>query len=178
MEIVAQQDIEPGEEITITCTPTPNRELPLDPQMATILTDADIPQNLYTADRQKMLSRRGFTCTCPVCSSPSATAASDANKARVQSILETLRDLGPRRTEGVLDELWAEMLGVLEVEALWSQVAEFAALWADLYWLAGAREKARSMAARALRERVFYTGPDSERAEKARLFVGKFGGAS
>ena len=122
-----------------------------------------------------MLSRRGFACTCPVCSSQAATAASDANKARIQSILETLRDLGSNRTEEILDELWGEMLGVLEMEALWSQVAEFAALWADLYWVSGAREKARVMAERALRERVFYTGADSERAEKARVFVKKFG---
>lgn len=123
-----------------------------------------------------MLSRRGFACACPVCSSQAATTASDANKARIQSILETLRDLGETRTEEVLDELWGEMLGVLEEEALWSQVPEFAALWADLYWVVGAREKTRVMAERALRERVFYNGADSERAEKARVLVRKFGG--
>lgn len=88
----------------------------------------------------------------------------------------TLRDLGPKRTEAVLDELWEEMLGVLGEEALWSQVAEFAALWADLYWVSGAREKARGLAGRALRERVFFTGEGSERAEKARAIVRKFGG--
>lgn len=123
-----------------------------------------------------MLSRRGFACACSVCSSQAATAASDANKARIQSILETLRDLGAGRTVEVLDELWEEMLGVLEAEALWSQVAEFAALWADLYWVTGAREKAREKAGRALRGRVFYTGADGERAEKARALVRKFGG--
>ena len=69
------------------------------------------------------------------------------------------------------------MLGVLEEEALWSQVAEFAALWADLYWVSGAGEKAKRMAERALRERIFYTGEDSERSEKARSFVKKFEGA-
>ena len=121
-----------------------------------------------------MISRRGFKCTCSVCSSAAATASSDANKARIQSILETLRDLGHGRTRAVLDGLWEEMLGVLEEEALWSQVAEFAMLWADLYWVVGERERAREMAARGLRERVFYTGEDSERAEKARAFVQKF----
>lgn len=123
-----------------------------------------------------MLSRRGFACACPVCSSQAAATASDTNKARIQSILETLRDLGTNRTEGALDELWGEMLGVLEAEALWSQVAEFAALWADLYWVSGVVEKARAMAGRSLRERVFYNGADSERVEKARAFVRRFGG--
>lgn len=138
--------------------------------------EADIPQNLYTKDRQKLLSRRGFTCTCPVCSDSSTTASSDANKARIQSILGTLRDLGSARTEDVLDGLWEEMLGILREEALWSQVAEFAALWADLYAAVGARGKAREMAGWALRERVFYNGEDSERVEKARAFVRKFEG--
>ena len=172
MEIVAQQDIEPGEEITITCAFSAFGFL----SHVAHLTHVDIPQNLYTADRQKMISRRGFTCSCPVCSSPTATAASDTNKARIQSILETLRDLGSKRTEAVLDELWEEMLGVLAEEALWSQVAEFAMLWADLYWIAGGKVKAKEMAARGLRERVFYTGEDSERAEKARAFVKRFDG--
>lgn len=138
--------------------------------------EADIPQNLYTKDRQKLLSRRGFTCTCPVCSDSSTTASSDANKARIQSILGTLRDLGSARTEDVLDGLWEEMLGILREEALWSQVAEFAALWADLYAAVGARGKVREMAGWALRERVFYNGEDSERVEKARAFVRKFEG--
>lgn len=67
------------------------------------------------------------------------------------------------------------MLGVLKEEALWSQVAKFVALWADLYAAVGARGKAREMAGWALGERVFYNGEDSERVEKARAFVRKFG---
>lgn len=68
------------------------------------------------------------------------------------------------------------MLGVLREEALWSQVAEFAALWADLYAAVGARGKAREMAEWALTERIFFNGEDSERVEKARAFERKFEG--
>lgn len=176
MEIVAHRDIELGEEISITCAFLPSRRpIPCAPMPQSNQT-VDIPQNLYTKDRQKLLSRRGFTCTCPVCSDPAAIATSDSNKARIQSVLGTLRDLGPERTEETLDGLWGEMLGVLREEALWSQVAEFAALWADLYAAVGGSVKARGMAEWALRERVFYNGEDSERVEKARAFVRKFEG--
>ncbi|SPO05127.1 uncharacterized protein DNG_07812 [Cephalotrichum gorgonifer] len=154
MEIVAQQDIESDEEVTITY----------------------IPQNLLTADRQKLISRRGFTCGCPVCSTPSVASSSDANKSRINAILGTLRDLGPQRTEKILDELWQEMRQILAEESLHAQVAEFAGLWADLYWAAGAAAKAREIAGRVLAERVFYNGKDSERAERAKGFARKFEG--
>jgi hypothetical protein len=123
--------------------------------------------------RKELISRRGFKCTCDVCSSPDQEAIWDKNRQRIQDILITFRALEKRTTDNIR-RASAELFEILEKEAMQVQQGEFAALFADLYWEIGEKEMARDMARLSAEKRIWYNGADSERAEKASKFVQKF----
>jgi len=134
---------------------------------------ADVPQSIVSDQRRELIARRGFSCSCDVCSSKEEEILSDQNRERIQDILTNFRDLR-KRTATNIGRASSEIFQILENEAMQAQQGEFAALFAELYWEIGEKKKARDMARLSAEKRVWYNGPDSERAEKARLLLQKF----
>ena len=134
---------------------------------------ADVPQYLVSDQRKKLIAHRGFSCSCDICSSKEEEILSDQNRERIQDILTNFRDLR-KRTAANIGRASSELFQILEKEAMQAQQGEFAALFAELYWEIGEKEKARDMARLSAEKRIWYNGPDSRRAEKARLFLQKF----
>jgi hypothetical protein len=128
---------------------------------------------MVSGQRKKAISRRGFNCSCPVCSSPEEEAMSDRNRERIQEILIAFRH-PEKRTAANVDSAAVEVFQILEAEAIHAQEGEFAALFAELYREIGDTKKARDMARLSTEKRIWHNGADSERAEKAREFFRGF----
>ncbi|CAI4213255.1 unnamed protein product [Parascedosporium putredinis] len=95
MEAIAYRDIKQGEELSIAYTPL----------------------NLQTEDRQDIIQRWGFNCTCQLCSDPALSASSDRNRQRIAGIITEAN--GPQsREREVLARLSEEMKELVEAEEL------------------------------------------------------------
>uniref|UniRef100_L2FM87 SET domain-containing protein n=1 Tax=Colletotrichum fructicola (strain Nara gc5) TaxID=1213859 RepID=L2FM87_COLFN len=153
LEVVAYRDIQPGEELSISYSPL----------------------NMLYADRQRTLQEWGFNCTCSLCSSASAVAASDARRGRMQEIVSALNNKVFRSLPARMAELAEELDGILKEEGLSAQKGDFYDILARAYVDMGEVETGRRYARLAVEKLVHFAGYDDERTERARGLLGELG---
>ncbi|KAK3320430.1 hypothetical protein B0T19DRAFT_403081 [Cercophora scortea] len=162
--LVAIRDIAAGEEITISLEHDPNTPSPR----------ADIEPLPSQARKAKLHRIWGFTCTCSLCSaSPEEQAASDARRARIDSIApsdiaDKVGSSDFRAAAATLKELFGLML---TEELVWTAASHYDGL-ARLYYRAGDRQEAKRYARLALVEYEMYlveSGGEQVRESMAEL---------
>ncbi|KAM7195861.1 hypothetical protein V8F33_006510 [Rhypophila sp. PSN 637] len=179
MEVVAYIDIQPGDELSVSCKWPPlfpiHHQTPLDP-----------PHN-----RQDILLQNwGFTCSCSLCNNPAAAAGaegsgdrdavwaarkiSDRRRARIGDILQNLGNTAPGKlTVQAVENAVAEIEDVADKERLHSQVGDLYGMIADVCvekvlgesegGTAELIELARKLAKKSVRKKRYYAGVDNER---------------
>lgn len=131
---------------------------------------------MASKDRQKALQDWGFNCTCSLCGSgPTALAASDGRRARVQQALSALEDPWLRGSAALVAELADEAEQTLEEEGLAAQKGELHGILAGVYADMGDGETAGRYAASAVEKLAHFAGYDDERTERARGTWGSWG---
>ena len=126
--------------------------------------------NLLYEDRQYLLQRWGFNCTCALCSSPTARAASDGRLLRIQAILDELK-VKENRSHTMVGKLTVEVLNLLEAEGLWAQVGDFYTVLTQVHLEMNNVRVAKKYAEMTLESRIMYSGAESESMEKAERMV-------
>ncbi|KAI1849819.1 hypothetical protein JX266_004768 [Neoarthrinium moseri] len=128
--IIAFRDIEPGEEITISY----------------------IPFARPTSERQALLSRWNFNCTCALCaSSPSTRASSDYRRTKIRSLREEILEAIGKRDGTRAVTLSHEVLRLAQIEKLEPLYGETYNTIARIYWHAGDKRTAERYARLSLR---------------------------
>ncbi|KAI2782049.1 SET domain-containing protein [Daldinia loculata] len=148
MEVVAYRDIKPGEELTFSY----------------------LPLNLLSEQRQTLIKEWGFNCTCSLCTSPEASAASDRHRSRLKELLAEL-DLPEIRSRAAVSKRVDEILDLCEKESLEAEVGDFYTIVAEVYSGMGDVDLARKYARLAIKELAHYAGYDHERTRSAVVFL-------
>ncbi|EXF78954.1 hypothetical protein CFIO01_10021 [Colletotrichum fioriniae PJ7] len=147
LEVVAYQDILPGEELSISYSML----------------------NMPYQDRQKALQEWGFNCTCSLCSSPpEVLAISDAYRRRLSEILSELEDPALAGSQSLVAELIDELEDVMAKEGLTAQAGEFYGIVAGVYRSMGEMELSKKYAELAVEKLVQFAGYDDDRTVRAR----------
>ena len=161
--VAAFRDIEPGEEITISCTwvrmktsdtltsPDPGIDRILADLSPNILAWADIPHTDTSEERKTKLDAWEFTCSCDLCAAPKAqVAASDKRRKRLaQGVDLMVAALQRGDVRGGINTL-REALKVLEEEGLEPLSGEVYEGLARIYWAVGDKKAARKFAIKAV----------------------------
>ena len=163
MDVVAYQDIYPGQEITISC----NFILVLHPTIASLFSlanspsEKDMPLGLPTSQRTPLLKVWNITCTCRLCTDPAFRASSDTRRLRIRTLRGRLEDADtPPGSRSEAAALADELLGLLDEERLWSQVGEDYEALASLFLELGDTTRARRCAEMAIEMWKEYGGAD------------------
>ncbi|KAK1992041.1 hypothetical protein LX36DRAFT_645412 [Colletotrichum falcatum] len=156
LEVVAYKDILPGEELSISYSML----------------------NMLYKDRKRSLREWGFDCACALCSSPTAVAASDARRARLQAVLAALEGPEASSSPPAVAELADELGRLAAREGLEAQAGEFYGTVARAYARAGEAGAARRYAAAAADRLERFAGYDDDRTARARGLLREFGGGS
>ncbi|ORY60961.1 uncharacterized protein BCR38DRAFT_497073 [Pseudomassariella vexata] len=129
VSIIAGREIQPGEEITISY----------------------IPVTKPSAERQRLLSRWGFNCTCSLCkSSKSALASSDYRRTKIETMRQDVVAAVEARDGTMAVKLTHEVLRLARVERLEELIPEQYEILARIYWVAGDKESATKYAKMSL----------------------------
>ncbi|KAK5652051.1 hypothetical protein OQA88_10827 [Cercophora sp. LCS_1] len=148
MEIMAYEDVEPGEELTISY----------------------LPMNLPYKQRQQLISEWGFACTCSLCRDKKGRAVSDQRRTQVRDILEFLGH--PENvTRAKVNSKVAEIEAIAEQEGMTAQLGDMLHLVAERIEAAKNIELAEEIGKKALEAQRYYTGYDSTRAEEVVEFI-------
>lgn len=143
--IRAYRDIQPGEEITISCkSPFP-----------THLHHPNIPSDLLLgkphAARQEGLKRWGFNCTCALCTAPPAIrAAHDTRRNRIAELEPQLNTLYREGKHNAAIAAGEEIVELMLEEGLTSLLPEVYVMLTRLYLVTEQRERAEEAADLAL----------------------------
>ncbi len=157
MSAVATIDIEPGEEITISC-------MTIDPPppftLALSLTSAiDIPLGLPAAQRARTITNWGFNCTCDLCSAPpEARAASDRRRERLVEAHYAMQD--ESTSYEALVELTREFIQLAEAEQLLAKVGDYYRSLMRIYYGVGDGETAQKYGRAALKFAEIFSDPE------------------
>lgn len=126
--------------------------------------------NLGTEDRQMILERWGFKCSCSLCSSPSKSKVSDRRRQRIEVIMEQLgQDID--RDHKATDKLVAEIVELCDLEGMLALTGDVHVNIALAWERAGNLELARKHARLAVERLKHYAGEDNERTENAVQFL-------
>lgn len=160
MSAVATRDIEPGEEITISCKHGPPVVLLL-PSCAGCNSAGitDIPLGMPTTQRTRTISNWGFNCTCDLCSAPpSARDASDERRERLVEISYAMQDESTSYND--LVELTREFIKLAQTERLVAKVGEYYQTFMRVYYGAGDAETARKYGRASLKFAEIFSDPE------------------
>ena len=166
MEAVAYRDIEPGEELSISCKP------PFPAFTWHVLTwGRDVPLGYPTEARKTLLHRQwDFNCTCYLCRHPEESEPSDIRKRRIQKILALMEDRASLTFEK-LEGFAVEMRGLIEDEGMLMQIGSFYSTLARTFYEMGHLTGAVRYGELALETLREYIGEDSEQVTRAREFL-------
>lgn len=172
MEAVAYRDIEPGEELSISCKSFSTHVLTrhgANPRK-------DAPLGVSTAGRQSFLHRQwGFNCTCHLCTHPEESEPSDRNKRRIQEILALMEDPTNQNYEA-LEDFAVEMEGLIEAEGMLMQIGDFYSTLSRTFYEVGLVAGALRYGGLAVEMLGEYIGEDSEQVTRARQFLSQVEG--
>ncbi|KAH6623886.1 hypothetical protein F5144DRAFT_659308, partial [Chaetomium tenue] len=133
MSAIATRDIEPGEEITVSCMPT--------------------------AHRTRALKNWGFNCTCNLCSaSAEARSASDERRERLAEAFHTMQHGSV--SYNTLVKLTQELVDLAQVEGLLAKVGEYYQAFMRTYYGAGDAETARKYGRASLKLAEIFSDPE------------------
>ncbi len=170
MSVMAFRDIQPREEVTISCachqSPWPLDFLLLSSFFSFLANPgcADSQLGLTYEERQETLLRRwGFKCTCHLCSrTPDEIADSDHRRKRLSSIRE---DIIALVTDMKYDEAvkeYEDVLSLVQEERLVEHLGEHHEVLARLHMALGHRADAEKHARLAVSDMVEFGGPQDD----------------
>lgn len=165
MEVLAYRDISPGEEITINCMPSPS------PASTAVITrplrltpSPDAYLGMPHKERQKFLRETwSFTCTCPLCTSPSSLVGESDTRRR--AVATKRRELADARREGShadAVQVAGEAAALCEEEGLDALVPEFWGSMAEGYLGMDKVDEALVWAGKTVDRWRTFRGVDSE----------------
>ena len=144
------REIQPGEEITISC------EFDSVPKalLTALLTMADSDVELTYEERQKtLLNLWGFKCTCRLCTSPKPViAASDKRRKLMGELRELTLKKAMDKQYQVAIQAAEELLTTAEDEGLTAHIGEFWEIPAKLYFNVGDMGRAEKYIRLAIEE--------------------------
>jgi hypothetical protein len=114
-----------------------------------------------------MIQRWHFNCTCALCSSTEATAASDQRKLRIQGILDEM-GIEANCTPEFVEKLTKELMDLLETERLTAHTGDFASILAGVHMKMNDLDNTRKYARLSVEKQTHYKGYDSEESRNAR----------
>jgi len=150
MRAVAFRDIQPGEEINISCPDPPIPPFPL--PMLTRRPDSDF--GLTYKERQNVLLRRwGFRCTCSLCNGTHEDiVASDRRRKRLLDLRQELTAMVSNMDYMKAIEAYPEVMRLVEKEHLAEHMGEHYEVLARFHLAANNRGSAEKYARMALAE--------------------------
>ncbi len=119
-----------------------------------------------------MIQEWGFNCSCSLCASGEAVAISDRQRARIRDILRAINQSRNQKHE-IVSQFVLELLELCDKEGLTAQVGDFHSIIAGVYASMGDVDLASKHGELAVLKLRHYAGRDSERTERAVLFLEK-----
>ena len=145
----ALRDIEPGEEITISCRSSPGARTP----RANVITDIAI--NARSEERETQLRQWGFDCSCEACTAPTRQLeVSDERRAALADCITVMMQALSRGDIRAGIETLEKALDDLEAEGLTPLAGEIYEGLATIYWVTGDKKKALEVARTAVEFRA------------------------
>ena len=168
MEVISYKNIEPDEELSLSCQSPPLHTQQASHSFSPLLTDT--PLNILSTDRQKMLKFWGFTCTCALCRNTQATNTSDRQRLKVQELLTELDD-SVNHTHEKVGAVTAEVEVLVGKEGMVAQIGDLYGIIADVYLAMGDLGLAGIYGELAVELLRHYAGFDSARTQRALGFM-------
>ncbi|KAK4215098.1 hypothetical protein QBC37DRAFT_399028 [Rhypophila decipiens] len=175
MTAVATRDIEPGEEITISCQLNiifVCRYISYSRMSDQDRRVSDISLGMPSVYRQQALANWSFKCTCALCTSaPEALSASDSRREKLVELLHEMNQLVPVSSKPLsVEQIQAnyeklvvytrEFVEILQIERLFPKVGEYYQRFMKLYYGFGDIESAYKYARTALKFAEIFSDPD------------------
>jgi len=130
----------------------------------------DTPLNLKTDDRQEILRRWGFTCTCELCTNPKLSKPSDRNRQRLADIVSQIRE-SRNHAYDTLRNLAEEVVRLIETERLTAATGDLYGILAQSFLESGFPDVALGYAEMSLESRVTYGSSDHPKTDPTRRFI-------
>ncbi|KAK4213122.1 hypothetical protein QBC37DRAFT_388231 [Rhypophila decipiens] len=170
--IAALRDIEPGEEITISCPFLPS---PFCTQTIPPNQESDLPLGLTHSERQRRLQRWSFTCSCALCTAPQETiSASDKQRTEIEDARDKAIEAFKYGRPYEAISLTKKILNLIPSEELYPWESEQYENLARVYWLMGDKKTGDSYARLSLRKLAEQGFIDAARKEYFDLLVKEF----
>lgn len=172
----AARDIEPGEEVTISCRTT--QKLIQNLRGHWYDTNSRLPTDLMVGQtyekRQKALKRWEFTCKCALCSAPEAERnASDARRIEIEKKRDQVMDAFRAGDANKAIRLTEDIIRLARLEGLTPFFSEQYDNLGRIYWAIGQRQESERyarMSLRVLREQGFVP-EDQDEEYQVRLLL-------
>jgi len=168
MTIVATRDMEPEEEITISCKSyllSTCRRDPNDQQTSDIDTGL-----LYEERKESLHNIWGFNCTCSLCSaSPDDRSESDKRRTEIQILKEMVVRLAQRGEFPQAIEASEKLFNVIKAEDLEASMTDMYEIPARLHYHVGNLEKASEYTRRSLLTLEGFVVPGSKEEKKVEM---------
>lgn len=146
--VIAFRDIQPGEEITISCEHPFSRDSDFSDQP----TYKDARLGMSHQERQALLADWGFQCTCDMCTAaPAEIAASDNRRQKITQLKADIMDfLNRGKVHGAV-KMIREVIDVMDKENLRPLMTEQYETLARIQWALGNKEKGVEYARESIR---------------------------
>jgi hypothetical protein len=149
VSVRANKVIEAGDEITISCKIVYHRIVYA--YISNRINHADIDIGSVFEERQTALSRWGFKCQCNLCSAPEVKR--DASDERRKSIKTKQEEIQAAYKNGDAPRaimLTNDIIENMEIEEMYSLIAEQYENLARIYWAVNDKKKAKILAQKSI----------------------------
>lgn len=171
MTIWSARDIEPGEEITISCRASAT---PIFHHIKVANAPADYSVELTRAERQEALKDIwGFNCACSLCAADEKTRkASDARRVEFRALRNKVLELAQENDFDAAIKKTEKLFRIVEEEELAPHIGDLYEIPARLYYQIGDLEKAREYLKLSMHELDGWGVPGGNDIEKLRVQKG------
>jgi len=164
MTAVATRDIEPGEEITISCEPFP---LMVSSELHSTHNLTDLPLGMPSKHRLRNLDNWGFNCTCSLCTaSPEVREASDQRREKLADVYFAMKKSDITHQE--LIDMTGRFLELIYTERLETRFGEYFQILIMFYYNFRDLDNALKYAKLSLKYSEAFADPDGGFCESLR----------